>query len=240
MYGLTIVIPTKNEEKDLPCLLASLANQREIQAVVIVVDAQSTDQTRGIAHQAGAHVLEGGAVGYGRNAGARAAQTEWILFLDADVLCPSPSFLVDVLTECEDRSLDLATCRIVPNSSRVFDRWAYAVYHAYVTLLEHVLPHAPGFCILVRRSVHERIGGFDEGVVFGEDMEYVQRAARKGFRFGILRRSSILTSVRRFEKDGRFRSIWQYLRAELFMLLHGPIRKPMFLYEMGGSAFRKK
>ena len=82
---LTIVIPTKNEETYLPRLLASISKQTLAPAQVIVADAQSTDATRQIALAHGVRVVEGGMISCGRNAGARQAKTDFILFLDADV-----------------------------------------------------------------------------------------------------------------------------------------------------------
>ncbi|NBS41768.1 glycosyltransferase family 2 protein, partial [bacterium] len=90
---LTIVIPTKNEEADLPILLESIKKQTLQPKEVIVADANSTDRTREIAAAYGARVVEGGMPGPGRNRGAEAAKTDLILFLDADVELRDSEFL---------------------------------------------------------------------------------------------------------------------------------------------------
>jgi glycosyltransferase involved in cell wall biosynthesis len=75
---LSIIIPTKNEEQNLPVLLAALRAQTLFQRLpqeieIIVADAHSTDATRALAIQAGARVVDGGMPGPGRNRGAEAA-----------------------------------------------------------------------------------------------------------------------------------------------------------------------
>ena len=97
---LTIVIPTKNEEAYLPRLLESIQGQTLKPSEIIVADAHSTDATREIARAHGAKVVDGGMISLGRNAGARQAQTDFILFLDADVELRDPEFSRRLLENC--------------------------------------------------------------------------------------------------------------------------------------------
>ena len=76
--------------------------------------------------------------------------------------------------------------------------------------MQYVVPHAPGFCILVRRDVHNQTGGVDESVVLAEDHEYVQRAAQIG-KFRVLRSAPMPTSMRRIEKEGLVSLSFKYL-----------------------------
>ncbi|HWQ99863.1 MAG TPA: glycosyltransferase [Candidatus Methylomirabilis sp.] len=236
MPRLSIIIPTKNEEVHLPRLLASIKEQTFTDYEVIVADAHSNDGTRRIAEEWGARVVEGGMPGEGRNEGALHAQGELLLFLDADVVLPSHHYLRDVIVELDERKADVATCKVAPLSKRPIDRVFHGAYNAYVQATERIRPHAPGFCILVRRHTHEGIEGFDEDVVFAEDMDYVQRAHRMGRRFNILKSHPIKVSVRRFDRDGRWGIAMKYLFAELRMVTRGPFKKKTpFRYEMGGG-----
>ncbi len=235
---LSVVIPTKNEEADLPNLLASLAVQTVRPAEVIVADAKSTDKTRAIAEAAGARVVEGGLPSVGRNKGAAAATHPLVLFLDADVVLQDPTTIERMLAAFEERSLDVATCEVEPIEAGKVDRVLHKAYNKYAKALEKIFPHAPGFCILARKELHERIGGFDESVVFCEDHDYVQRASKLG-RFGILP-VNVPVSIRRLDRDGRLQIAVKYVLAELHLATLGPIRHDLFKYTFGHDGKKKK
>lgn len=240
MPRLSIVIPTKNEEKHLPDLLDSLQQQTFKDFEIIVADAGSSDRTREIAADYRARVVAGGLPGPGRNRGAEQAQGELFFFFDADVQLPSTRFLEECLDELERKKLDIATCRVKPLSRKPIDRALHEAYNAYVVATEKIRPHAPGFCILVRARAHQAIRGFDEDVVFAEDHDYVQRAAKHGYVFGLLRAHPIAVSVRRLEQDGRLSISLKYLYSELHMLTKGSFKEMPFVYNMGGGEENKE
>ena len=97
-------------------------------------------------------------------------------------------------------------------------------------------PHfdAPGFCLLVRRDVHEAIGGFDETITFCEDHDYAQRASKHGS-FGVLKSTKIPVSIRRMDRDGRINIAVKYLLAEIHLATLGPIRHQLFNYQLDHS-----
>ena len=235
MPKLSIVIPVKNEEVDLPKLLASIKVQTFTDYEIIVADAHSTDKTVELATAAGARVVEGGMPGPGRNKGALHAEGDIVAFFDADVQLPSAKYLQECLDEMDRKKLDVATCKVKPLSRKPIDRAMHEAYNAYVIAMEKLRPHAPGFCIFVRRDVHHGIKGFDEDVVFAEDHDYVQRADKNGHRFGILRSHPIAVSVRRLEKDGRLSIALKYVFGELYMMTKGSFKEAPFEYQMGGE-----
>ncbi|MEO5927929.1 MAG: glycosyltransferase [Patescibacteria group bacterium] len=235
MPKLSIVIPVKNEEEHLPKLLASIKAQTFTDYEVIVADAHSTDKTVDLATAAGAIVVEGGMPGPGRNKGALHATGEIVAFFDADVQLPSAKFLQECLDEMDRKKLDVATCKVKPLSRKPIDRAMHEAYNAFTIAMEKIKPHAAGFCIFVRRDVHKGINGFDKDVVFAEDHDYVQRAHKRGHRFGVLRSHPIAVSVRRLEKDGRLSIAIKYVFGELHMLTKGTFKEMPFEYDMGGE-----
>src|SRR6185369_7796416 len=97
---LTIVIPAKNEARNLPILLTSLSKQDYPLLPltrVFVADAGSTDLTVEsallFADRLNISVIPGGLPSVGRNAGARRATTPYVLFMDADIELPEPTLL---------------------------------------------------------------------------------------------------------------------------------------------------
>ncbi|MDO8583698.1 MAG: glycosyltransferase [bacterium] len=234
---ISIVIPTKNEEVFLPKLLSSIRQQKvDGDYEIIVADAGSTDMTRKIAASFGAQVVQGGLPGMGRNCGARVAQGETLIFLDADVLLPHDRYLQECVDEMAERTLQITTCNAHTYDGNGFDQAMHQAYNAYTMVTEHVLPHGAGFCLFVSRAVHEQVNGFDEDVVFAEDHDYVRRIDKAGYRFGILKNNKIHVSSRRLRKDGRLLTAGRYAFAELRILARGPFKHDVpFSYEMGGS-----
>lgn len=229
MPSLTVVIPALNEAARLPRLLELLAEQTSTPDAVVVADAGSTDDTRALAQAAGAIVVDGGKPGPGRNAGAAVATTDLILFFDADNEPPT-DWIELAVAEFLERDLAVAAGRIAPVEREPGNLFACDVANLYLELMQYVQPHAPGFCILIRREIHERIGGFDESVVLAEDHEYVQRAAETG-KFRILRCPPMPTSMRRIEKEGIIGLAFKYLYTELHVLAGVPVREIPFEYE---------
>ncbi len=235
---LSIIIPTLNEERSLPALLESIKDQDFSDYEIIVADAGSKDQTGKIAADYGAKVIKGGLPAAGRNRGAQAAQGEYLLFLDADVIL-SRRFLSRIIEEMEDKEIDAASCGIVPLSDKLIDSILHDVANAYISLTQYFFPHAPGFCIIIRKSLHEKIGGFNESLKLAEDHDYVSRAQAEG-KFRILKNSKIFVSVRRLESDGRFNISAKYLLCELYRVMLGEIRTDAFKYKFGHHYEKKK
>lgn len=232
MHSVSIVIPVKDEADCLPRLLDCISRQTLQPVEVIVADAGSSDETRAIARAHGATVVEGGLPGVGRNRGAVAARGEWILFLDADVELHSEQLLENAMSELCRRNIDCATADVVPLDATRYDVGSHKFYNRYVRFIERGFPHAPGFFIFVKREFHDRVGGFDESIVFCEDHVYVDRVGRLGtFRF--LNDVVVHASTRRQRKDGRFWMGVKFILAELHLWTIGPIRHRGFRYEFG-------
>lgn len=84
MGKISVVINTRNEEGNLPRVLASI---RPLADEIVVVDMESTDKTVLIAKEAGAKVYKHKYTGYvepARNFAISKASGKWILILDAD------------------------------------------------------------------------------------------------------------------------------------------------------------
>jgi glycosyltransferase involved in cell wall biosynthesis len=89
---LSIIIPAFNEEKRIGACLGSVrsalaANARpDLETEVIVADNNSTDATAEIARHEGTCVVfePVNQISRARNAGARVATGDWLLFIDAD------------------------------------------------------------------------------------------------------------------------------------------------------------
>ncbi|MGB9743538.1 MAG: trypsin-like peptidase domain-containing protein [Minisyncoccales bacterium] len=226
---LSIIIPTLNEEEFLPILLQQIKKQTFKDYEIIVADGGSTDRTIEIAQSFGCRIVQGGSsVAASRNAGGRAAQGEILLFTDADNFYWPDDFLENLLTGFQKRNLAVASFPIYPQGN-FFDRIAYGLYNFWVSLTQHWTGWATN-SVLVKKEIFEKVGGFDEEIKMAEDHWFAKQAAKMG-RFGFIKTKPILTSARRLEQDGRFKTYLHYLLAGLYLAFFGPIKKPIFKYE---------
>lgn len=235
---ISIVIPTLNEEEDLPVLLESIKNQTyQGKVEVIVADAGSKDKTQKIAKQYGAKVVPGGMPGPGRNRGAEVATGEFLFFFDADVELPR-DFLEKALAELNERFVDLATCEFKPKSDLRLDDIMFRFANLTVKMNQDLNPRAAGFCIFITRRLFRRIGGFDETLKLAEDHDLVQRASK--FRpLRVLNSVNLSVSVRRLEKEGRLSLIQKYMQVEMHLLFKGNVREDIVDYEFGNFGTSK-
>jgi glycosyltransferase involved in cell wall biosynthesis len=194
---VSTVIPTWNEARWLPRLLAQL---RDLNAdgQIVVADNSSDDGTRDLALAAGCVVVDGGRPAAARNAGARFALDDVLLFLDADAVLPTGFFdRIDVLFR--DPTTTAVHCPLVPASSQLRVRLAYAVVRAYIGTLDRVgCAQGVGPMVAVRRGAFEAVGGFDETLAAGEDTDFLRRVGTLSGRVVFDRRTRVGASARRF------------------------------------------
>lgn len=242
----SIIIPTLNEEKFLPNLLASLARQTKKNFEVIVVDGKSKDKTVAVAQsfakKLSLRVIEcdHARLPMQRNRGARLGRGEWFVFIDADtILLPYCIERMDVFIRTYIPQL--MTTWGKPDSVVVQDSLSTLLYN--MTLEGGLLfkrPISPGPFTAVSRPVFESIGGYDESLEFGEDQNLSQRLTERGIPLSILRETLYVWSMRRFRSMGVLRSSQVYIKAALRVLFTGKNYTRVPGYIMGGHIYTTK
>ncbi|MGH7767092.1 MAG: TIGR04283 family arsenosugar biosynthesis glycosyltransferase [Candidatus Binatia bacterium] len=216
---ISIVIPVLNEEHTVSETLESL--ERLAPSEIIVVDGGSVDRTRELAEAKNVRLLTAGR-GRARqmNEGARMAGGDVLLFLHADTRLPQSAF--------EDVGAALADVKCIGGRFDVElegDHWMLHWIAAMISLRSRLSRVATGDqAIFVRRNVFEAIGGFPD-IPIMEDIAFSRALKRKG-RVASLR-SRVVTSARRWEKEGVCRTILKMWILKL-------------LYFAGVSPFRLK
>jgi glycosyltransferase involved in cell wall biosynthesis len=229
---ISIVIPTKNEEKYIDRTLAQFEGSLErLDLEIIISDAGSKDRTADIvsdyASRSGGRIRlvqpEGKQnIAIGRNAGAAVAKGGILMHMDADVRIPDINqFFTTVRARFEDPAVVAATMPlwIYPEESGVIDKFYHILMNLTIRLsFSFGVFLAKGECQFVRRSVFEKIGGYNETIVAGEDCNLFYRLHKEG-KIAYLYRLHIYHSPRRFRQYGYLGVSWIYLREGISLLI---------------------
>lgn len=213
---LSVIVPTLNEEGNLPELLENLGQQRGITFEVIVVDGGSRDGTRALAASATnayplALVDSPAGRGTQLNAGARQARGEWLLFLHADSRFADPTALARGVGHLIGEKERLAGPLIAGRFALRFAGTGGYPLGVYAFYESKARQNRPG-CIhgdqgfLLQRQVFSRFGPFDTDLPFLEDERFAERVFQQGR--WLLLPAEITTSARRFVAEGLFRRQW--------------------------------
>jgi len=203
---ISIVIPAYSEEVVLPKLLESIKKQIFQPFEVIVADADSPDKTIEIARDFGCVVVKGGKVAVGRNAGAKVAKSDYLLFMDADTSLSTDTMLLEVFSDFVKTECDIASVGYVPEKkgSTRFGFLASTVLFSFWNTARKIqsITQNPslegGAFILVKKAAFDYLGGFDVAVALGEDRDFFARAVKAGYRYQHFN-ETINMSTRRFK-----------------------------------------
>lgn len=230
---ISIIIPTLNEEKYLPQILRDIKSQKFLDYEIIVSDGVSEDKTKKIALAESCIFVEDNkrSPARQRNNGAKLANGDVLLFLDADTRLPD-KFLSLVYNEFKFRKLSVAGFYLKFNSTRNIYYLLESFFHKVCYLGQYFFPSSVGVGVLSLKNKHDEIGGFDESIFIGEDYDYINRLAKIG-RYRMIKSSFIYFSVRRLEKEGIFNVLWKWFKGGVYFLFIGPIRKKIVNYEFG-------
>jgi cellulose synthase/poly-beta-1,6-N-acetylglucosamine synthase-like glycosyltransferase len=179
--ALSVVVIGRNEGARLQRCLASIQRMdRPGEIELIYVDSASVDGSPAFALSAGAKVISvqpsRPTAALGRNAGWRASSAPFVLFLDGDTIL-HPRFVVEALPSFDDHTAIVWGHRreIAPGDS---------IYNRTLDLDWIYPPGITEFCggdALMRRSVLEKVNGFDETLIAGEEPEMCRRIRALGW-----------------------------------------------------------
>ncbi len=243
---VSVIVPAKNEEKNIPNCLYHLFRQYYKNFEIIVVDDRSTDRTP--------HLLENfqklspvpfriitigklppGWTGknHAMTAGAKAASGQWLLFTDADTT-HEPESVGSALYTAVGKQIDFLTLSPVTESRSFWEKTVQPLAVGSLALWfnsEKVndpksgVVLANGQFILVKKSVYEAVGG-NESVKLEvvEDVELAKKIKKAGYsmRFmnGTKLYSTRMYSSLREIKTGWTRIFTYLFNKNVFAILH--------------------
>ena len=211
---LSFVVPAYNEEKYLAATLASI--HEAARAVgepyeIVVANDNSNDSTAQVAEAGGARVLtvHKRQIAGTRNAGAAAAQGEWLVFVDADTRIDANVVRGAVQALRGGAVAGGAAVRFEGGPP-----WVHWLTPIFVFVFRHV-KWAAGCFVFARRDVFEKVGGFDERYYASEEI-HLSRALKRHGRF-VMVDAPVLSSARKAETH----SPWRVLKLLVRILVRG-------------------
>lgn len=205
--SISVVVPAFDEERCIAETLDHLHAAGELLRAatgtplqILLVDNASTDRTAAIARDRGVTVIGEAEhnIAKVRNVGARAADHDVLVFVDADTLVPSRSLLrisqVMATSGCLGGAVDTAYDAQRP---------VVQVYLRFWRMLGILGGMAQGACQFCRRETFAELGGYDETLYMGEDVDFFWRlraeARKRGLQTSFIRDLQVSPSARRFD-----------------------------------------
>lgn len=174
---VSVIINTKNEGKNISRCLGSLRDQNFRDFEVIVVDNNSTDNTKDASKNFGARVYDFGPErSEQKNFGVQKAIGEYLLFVDADMeLTPG------VIDSCIEKIKTGCDAVVIPEESRGTGFWSECRSLEKKMYFNDSEIEAPRF---FRKGIFERVEGFSAGMIAGEDWDLREKIKKISVRVG--------------------------------------------------------
>jgi rSAM/selenodomain-associated transferase 2 len=196
---ISIIIPTLNEALSIGSLIRYLKQHSDASLLeIIVVDADSADDTEGVAREAGAVVLKSPKRSRASqmNFGALHAQGDILYFVHADCY-PPKTYLSDIL-EFINEGYPMGCYRYR------FDSNAFMLkINAFFNRFEPLWCRGGDETLYIQKDVFQALGGFDEKYVIMEEYDFIKRA-REQYKLKIIPKYAVV-SARKYETNGWFK-----------------------------------
>jgi glycosyltransferase involved in cell wall biosynthesis len=212
---LSIVIPSKNEENNIVSLLSCLEKQSFQDFDIILADANSSDNTvknfqENMFFKTRTSTVEGGLPAVGRNNGAMASNSTYILFMDADVKIYDNDLIKKAINLLINKKLDLVTTNLDCDNKNV--KFIYSINNIFQYLSKIDKPYSTGMFFLINKKTFDKLGGFNPEDKYAEDYNLSRKVDKN--KFGIVN-SKVYSDDRRFKKMGYFGVIKLFLKTFL-------------------------
>lgn len=187
--SISVIVPVHNGGSSFRHCLSRLAEAVPRPTEIIVVADGDTDNSWLVAKEFSAKVLRiptRGGPAQARNLGARAAQSDILFFVDADVaICPDATRQVAIALSSEpDLAALIGSYDDAPSATSFLSQYRNLLHHYVHQTAREEASTFWGACGAIRRDVFLSMGGFDESYRQPsiEDIELGYRLKQAGYR----------------------------------------------------------
>ena len=206
---VSFVIPAHNEAKFIGPTIQAIQKSAQsvgIEYEIIVVNDDSTDDTRAIASKFNVRIVdvELRNIGAVRNAGANKAINPWLVFVDADTNVP-PETLAQTVDALATGAAGGGARVVIDETQPLF--WVKRLMYFCVVVVWQVIGRwAAGCYMFCQKDIFNSFGGFDESFYAAEELFFSRSVKQRG-RFRIVRHP-VETSARKLHRY----STWELVR----------------------------
>jgi glycosyltransferase involved in cell wall biosynthesis len=235
----SVIVPSYNSSRTIRSCLESLLAQRADDFEIVVVDDASTDGSlaivRGYSRVKVVSLDRNRGPAAARNAGVGKSSGEVLIFLDSDCFVSDVNWIARHLERLQRGSPNNIVGGSISANGPGVIAGAFAYNHWYschprLPVLPWGVRHLVSTNLSVSRNVFEDLGGFDEALRAGEDVEFCARALRHGYALDycneIVVQHKNRTSFREFVRVN-----FDYGKTRIAMKRKGAYRLPFLLQE---------
>jgi len=173
---ISVIVPTKNSAKFLNTCLNSVKKQSYKNIEIIVVDNNSTDNTKEIAKKMGAVVYNKGPERSAQvNFGVSKAKGLYIYKIDSDFILEK-----NVIKQCVDKVLSGVNAVVVHNTPDESISWIARIRKFEVDMYKNDLTHASAR--FISKKIFKEINGFNPLITAGEDYDFQNKINNAGYK----------------------------------------------------------
>lgn len=211
---ISFIIPAYNEEKFIQKTLQSIKNIATHSPEIIVVVNGSEDKTLEISKSNATKVLNfPKAIGpsAARNEGAKIATGDVFIFLDADTEV-SDNVIREVLANMNYNIIGVCSATTETEAIKKDKKLRAKIFFAFKNFIHKTKLHKGSIALIFcNREVFFKTNGFNKDMQVGELNDFIKRAIKTGATYKFLDSCHVITSLRRYEKEG-------YLKMFLFWI----------------------
>ncbi len=225
---ISVIIPSLNEEKLIGKTIGQFTGEikSRYNVEVIVSDGGSADATleivdgrcKVVKHDKN-HKQN---ISEGRNMGFKSSSGNVLIFFNADTYVEDmEKFIKKAIEHLKDEKVNALACpvKVFPCEEKLRDRIFHGAYNFYVKILNLAfMGMGRGECHIIKREAFEKVHGYNEKLMAGEDFDLYRRLKKYG-RIKFCNDLLVYESPRRYRKYGYLYVLFDWAKNSVWITL---------------------